>query len=408
MFLSGLLVLLGLTLHLILWRYSEPPYLFGDFYKAYYPAAQRVWELGPRDAFQHLEVGVGGFVNMPILVWLFIPSLAFGYAGAGWAFLVIGLACVAAAWGLLLRIADPAARVAPVLAFLFLVNGPLINSLREGNSTHIVLFLLVLALTAWRAGWLFAMGLILGLAALIKIPLLLFGVYFLLRGNWRIVSGGAAIIAAAFALSLAVHGFQVNLAWFEGNILAYVGRVIPAFNVQSIDAFLMRLSIGPEALFDWSAHEPTVSHRIVRWLIFTTLFGTVFWLMRRTRQEPPAKTQSESPTGRDYLEYCVILVLAIVVSPVSWSHYYLLMLLPIGLYLGNRLSLPDDRPTRWLIWSGFALTALPIVLLPLEPDWVLVLASRTILSAWLFGGLLMLAALMRGLWRLPAMQARLA
>lgn len=189
--LSSLLILLGLAIHLILWRYSEPPYLFGDFYKAYYPAAQRVWEMGPRDAFQHLEVGVGGFVNMPILVWPFVPLLALGYAGAGWAFLAIGLVCVVATWWLLLRIADPAVHFAPLLAFLFLVNGPMVNSLREGNSTHIVLFLLVFALIAWRGARPFAMGLILGLAALIKIPLLLFGVYFLLRGNWRCVAGGA-------------------------------------------------------------------------------------------------------------------------------------------------------------------------------------------------------------------------
>lgn len=403
---SGVLVLLGLVIHLLLWRYSEPPYLFGDFYKAYYPAAQRVWEVGPREAFQHLEVGVGGFVNMPILVWAFVPLLAFGYAGAGWAFLVIGLICVVATWWLLLRIADPATHIAPLLAFLLLVNGPMVNSLREGNSTHIVLLLLVLALTTLRAGWPFATGLILGFAALIKIPLLLFGVYFLLRGNWRVVAGGAAMIVIALLLSLAVHGFEVNRAWFEGNVLAYIGRVIPAFNVQSIDAFLMRLTTGPDELFDWTAHEPTAAHRIVRWLIFLALFGSNFWLM--CRAAPVVEQQSGALTERDYLEYSVILVLAVVASPVSWSHYYLLMLLPIGLYLGNRLPLPDDNVTRWLIWPGFILTALPIVLLPFEPDWVLVLASRTILSAWLFGGLLMLAALMRGLWHLRAHKAAAA
>lgn len=404
--LSGLLILLGLAIHLLLWRYSEPPYLFGDFYKAYYPAAQRVWELGPRDAFQHLEVGVGGFVNMPILVWPFVPLLALGYAGAGWAFLAIGLACVVATWWLLLRLADPAAHIAPLLTFLFLINGPMVNSLREGNSTHIVLFLLVFALIAWRAGWPFATGLILGLAALIKIPLLLFGVYFLLRGNWRVVAGGVAMIAIAFVLSLAVHGLEVNRAWFDGNVLAYIGRVIPAFNVQSIDAYLMRLSTGPDALFDWTAHEPTATHRVARWLLFIVLFGTVFWLMCRAHSG--TESRPDGVSGRDYLEYCLILVLALVASPISWSHYYLLMLLPIGLYLGNRLPLPDDSTTRWLIWSGFILTALPIILLPLEPDWVLLVASRTVLSAWLFGGLLMLAALMRGLWYLPARQARAA
>lgn len=406
MLISALLILLGLVIHLILWAYSEPPLLFGDFYKAYFPAAQRVWELGPRDAFQHLEVGVGGFVNMPILVWSFVPLLAFGYAGAGWAFFAIGIASVIAAWWLLVRMAGPATNIAPLLAFLFLVDGPMVNSLREGNSTHIVLFLAVLALTVWRTGFHFATGFILGLAALIKIPLLLFGIYFLMRGQWRIVAGGASMLAAAFALSLAVHGLQVNISWFEGNVLAYVGRVIPAFNVQSIDAFLMRLSTGPEALFDWTAREPTAAHRASRWLIFIALFGTIGWLMRRARRQSYADSPSDTLTGRDYLEYSTILVLAIVVSPVSWSHYYLLTLLPIGLYLGNRLTLPNDGLTRLLIWLGFALTALPIVLIPLEPDWVLTLASRTILSAWLFGGLLMLAGLMRGLYYLPAARDR--
>jgi hypothetical protein len=82
------------------------------------------------------------------------------------------------------------------------------------------------------------------------------------------------------------------------------------------------------------------------------------------------------------------------------------MLLPIGLYLGSRLPLPEDNGTRWLIWLGFILTALPIILLPFEPDWVLVVASRTILSAWLFGGLLILSALMRGLWHLRPKQGQ--
>jgi hypothetical protein len=403
---STFLVLLGLVLHLILWRISEPPYLFGDFYKAYYPAAQRVWEVGPREAFQHLEVGVGGFVNMPILVWLFVPLLVFGYAGAGWAFLAIGLVSVLATWWLLVRIADPSTQTASVLAFLFLVDGPMVNSLREGNSTHIALFLIVAALALWRAGLLFAAGLVLGFAALIKIPLLLFGVYFLLRGQWRIVEGGVAVIAAALMLSLAVHGLAVNLAWFDGNVLAYIGRVIPAFNVQSIDAFIMRLSTGPEELFDWTAREPAMSHVIARWLILVALFGAIFWSMRRAHHAPLTYLASDDLTGRDYLEYSTILMLAIVASPVSWSHYYLFALLPMGLYLGNRLTLPNDRVAHWLMWLGFALTALPIVLLPFEPDWVLVLASRTIISAWLFGGLLILAALLRGLWHIGTTQDR--
>jgi len=391
------LITLGLAVHLLYWRYSEPPFLFSDFYKAYFPAAQRIWEHGPREAFAHLEPGVGGFVNLPILVWLFVPLPAFGLAGSGWAFLALGLIAVIAAWWLLVGLADPRTRIAALLLFLFLVDGPLINSLREGNSTHFVLFLLVFALVSWRNGQLFVMGLVLGMAALIKIPLLLLGIYFLLRGHWRIVLGGATTILAAALLSLLVHGVAVNVAWYEGNILPYVGRVIPAFNVQSIDAFLMRFSTGEDELFDWTAYEPNLTCKILRAAIFILLFGSALWLMARRSQPSMAE-----PSSRDFLEFSILTVLAVVASPVSWSHYYLLMLLPMGLYLGCRLPLPDDRTTRVLMWGGFALTALPIILLPLESGPILLVASRTILSAWLFGGLLMLAALMRGLYRVTA------
>jgi hypothetical protein len=89
-------------------------------------------------------------------------------------------------------------------------------------------------------------------------------------------------------------------------------------------------------------------------------------------------------------------VLAVVTSPVSWSHYYLLLLLPWALYLGGRLGLPDDAATRWLMAGGMLLASLPVIVLPIGSGLIAAIASRTIVSAWMFGGLLMLAALVRG------------
>ena len=41
--------------------------------------------------------------------------------------------------------------------------------------------------------------------------------------------------------------------------------------------------------------------------------------------------------------------------------------------------------------------SLPVIILPLEPNWFGGLMARTVISACLFGGVLMLAALTRGL-----------
>ncbi len=72
------------------------------------------------------------------------------------------------------------------------------------------------------------------------------------------------------------------------------------------------------------------------------------------------------------------------------------MLLPWALYLGGRLGLPDDTATRWLMVGGIVLASLPVIVPPLGSGIVAAVASRTIVSAWMFGGLLVLAALVRG------------
>src|SRR6185312_13752086 len=97
------------------------------------------------------------------------------------------------------------------------------------------------------------------------------------------------------------------------------------------------------------------------------------------------------------LEFVFVLAVAIVVSPLSWTHYYLLLLLPWGLYLGGQLLLPDDAITRALMWSGILLSSLPVVVFAFDPGWIDSLISRTVFSAWLFGGLCMLGAMTRGL-----------
>lgn len=398
----GTVVCLGLVaaaaaIHALYWMVSAPEALFSDFFKAYYHAAETLLYQGPGPTW---PMGDGepevGFVNLPVLAWLFVPLVPLGEPGAGWAFLALGVAAIAAAYALILRFGTPNARIGLALLLLFLVNGPLVNSLREGNTTHFVLLLLVAALLLWRAGADFAAGLVFGFCALVKLPLLLFGAYFLLRGRWRVAGGGATAIAAAAALSLAIFGLDVNIGWYEACIAPFARGAIAAFNVQSIDGFLIRLATGADELDNWLPLEPSPAHRVARIVIVAGLFVGAFWLIRRAQRRASPLAATFGPSSRDLLEFAIILNLALVTTPVSWSHYYLLMLLPWGLYIGGHLPLPGDATTRWLVWSSWALSSLPVVVPPTEPEWLAEVLSRTAVSAWLFGGLLMLAAMARG------------
>ena len=295
----------------------------------------------------------------------------------------------------MLRLGSFSAATGALLALSFLANGPLVNTLREGNTTHFILLLLVVALLLWRAGAEFSAGLVLGFCAMFKLPLMLFALHFLLRKRWRIVAGGATMIGGIVLLSLLVFGLDINIGWYRCCVEPFLNGVMPAFNVQSIDGFLLRLETGHSQLREWTPLATPPWHKVSRSILLAAMFAFVFWAVYRITRAAD-RIESDAPDSRDYLEFSLVLTLAIIVSPVSWSHYYALMLLPWGLYLGGRLPLPDDAMTRWLMAGGFVLTALPVIILPLEPGLVGAIASRTIVSAWLFGGLLMLAAMLRG------------
>jgi hypothetical protein len=275
----------------------------------------------------------------------------------------------------------------------------MVNSLRENNTTHFILLLLVVALLLWRSGWEYTVGLVLGICAVIKLPLLLFGAYFLLRGKWRIALGGATSVATAVLLSLADYGLQGNIGWYQDSVEPFLGGVMPAFNVQSIDGFLVRLWTGAARLRDWDPMTPELAQKVIRLVLFALLYGTAIWLGWRANRAEPIPAATGRLSVRDILEYVLVINLAILTSPISWTHYYLWLLLPWGLYLGGRLPVSDDRTTRWLMWSSLLLTSLPVVMPELPPGWIGELLARTLVSAWFFGGLLMLAALMRGMWQ---------
>jgi alpha-1,2-mannosyltransferase len=397
-----LAILAGGAIHLALWPLSEPPTLFSDFMKAYWVAAEHLWRGGLNAAYPFTERG--NWSNLPVIGWIFVPLVPLGREAAGWTHLVIGGAATFAAWAMLARFAGLRGPLAAALLFLFLVNGPLLNSLREGNVTHLVLLLMVAALIWWRQGREFAAGAALGICAVVKLPLLLLGVYFLARRRWRIVAGGAAAIGLTALISLAIFGLSGHSAWFDEAVRPYLGNALGAFNVQSIDGFLMRLSTGATELLYWGPIEPSPAHKIVRYGFFALLLGGFAWICWSAESKRLIRPEPGAPGLHDLLQFCAVLGLALVISPISWTHYYLLLLIPMALYLGGQLGLPDDRVTRALFWSGYVLTSLPVVMpaMQIDPDppigfWG-ELAARTIVSAWLFGALLMLACFARGMW----------
>jgi hypothetical protein len=140
--------------------------------------------------------------------------------------------------------------------------------------------------------------------------------------------------------------------------------------------------------------------------MFAGLLGGFFWLSWRAEAAGLVSPKSGPPRPHDLLQFSVVLLLALVISVISWTHYYMLLLLPLAYYLGGMLPLPDDRITRGLFWTGFLLTSLPVYLPAMEIveereepfSLAAEIAARTIVSSWVFGAFLLIAVFGRGMW----------
>jgi hypothetical protein len=163
------------------WQWSGQFSPFVDFIKAYYKAGAAV--LAGDFGGLRLLLRSAAFVNLPIVAEVFAPLALFPESGAILIFTALGFLAALAAWWLLARVLDMNAGQTAWLLALFLVNGPLIYSLKLGNTSHFILLLIVIGLTALKSGRNFLAGGVFALTAVVKPMLLLAGAYVVLTAR---------------------------------------------------------------------------------------------------------------------------------------------------------------------------------------------------------------------------------
>ena len=300
--------------------FVQPGTLFEDF-PVYWSAGKAVLS-SPDQLLPMLRLGVeGGFVNLPVIAYLFAPLSVLPLDLAGWLFFVLGLAAVVAAW----RIAGELFQFDRLERAISLVViggfGPLWYSFREGNSSHFMLLTLLLALVALRKNQDVRAGLLLGVTGIIKPPLLLLCVYAAIRLRWGIVLGTALVILAGVLASFAIFGIEPNLVWYDTNIGTFAREPIAAGNTHSIASTLARLYLGPDVISIW---EPVSIPSFVRvlGLGLTALLGLLaIWAAAPWRRWFVGAREFES-------DIALIVPLTLFVSTLSWTHYYSWLLLP--------------------------------------------------------------------------------
>lgn len=357
---------------------------FGDFDKAYYPAGQAA-ALRPTALYDCGHADGLCFVNMPLVALAYMPLGMLARPAAHRIITAAGIAAVALAIGLLASLSRAKGAGYFAVAAAVLLNGPLYYSLRLANVTHIVLVVLVAALLALRRRRQVLAGALLAACAIAKPPFLLWLAYL----GWRRHTRRAAVafvatLAVGGAVSLLWFGFDLHRTWITEYVAGTSARPVGAYNAQSISGMLIRLTTTAY-LVDWTGVEMSPVLSAVSTLLSALVVLAVGLVMWRTG-EPASDDEALA-------EYSLILCAMLLISPISWTHYYALLLVPIAAWAAGRFA--GDRSPFMVAAMGAAalLVSLPVTLwIPGDPFFGPVIA-RALLSHYVAGGALLLLTL---------------
>lgn len=354
-----------------------------DFFKGYYHGGRKIL----RNPDVLYDETCYGFTNFPLFAYLFISLANLPKELAGRIFFTLGyLSLLPLAYWLV-----ASTNVKGWMRFLILgllaFNGPLDYSIWLGNTTQIVMLIVLLAFFALSRGWEWISGILLGAAGLVKLPLVLPSGYFLLRGKWKVVGGGLLVAGTVLLLSLYLIPFSLNAAWLERCVLSMAANPTAAYNNQSLIGFLARIYMPGN--FGWDPLIPTPAYLVASNIGRLVLALPALYVLILGRGSGKRPFQYA-------LEFFIVLTFSLLTSPIAWTHYFVLLLIPAAMYLGNAEGLPYKN---WM----HILLALSLILLSVPKDLSLALFDRTESTLMLspqFIGSLLFYVLLLSVWAL--------
>ncbi len=310
------------------------------------------------------------YIQTPLYAWLVSPIAgAIGFATFRHIFLILAAAATAClVFAAARHWAPPLARPpwqAGLLAGLFF-SVPNEVAVALGQ-THIYFMLLaVLAIIAAQRDRAFAAGALLALAAAVKISPGWVALAWLAAGYWR-AAGSFAITSAGLLLLAWLQIGGPGLAAYAHG-LSHTGSVADlGFNNDSLAAVMMAAWLDQQTAFhDVKPAMPVWVALASAAALFVACVGA--GLLDRVRL-------ARAPGDRVQVGPVVALVAATAFTPLAWNHYFIVLVVPVILFLG--------AARRHGLW-GWAVAAAAVVVLDYPPlayavhasVWVVALRSE--------------------------------
>lgn len=207
----------------------------------------------------------------------------------------------------------------PAVTLLLLCH-PFQHQMVQGQLNLVLLLLVTGAWAADRSDRPLWAGTLVALAAAIKLyPAFLF-LYFVLRGRWRAVRAGIVAFVLITALTALVLGPQAYADYFW--------HVLPRTSLWRSDWHNLSLSGVWFKLFDPRKQLPPVEIQPLLWSPVLAWLGAGCGAVALMAVLYRVVSRLRSPEDAD-LAFAVCVLAMLLVSPITWDHYLLLLVLPI-------------------------------------------------------------------------------
>lgn len=294
------------------------------------------------------------YVHLPLLAYILSPLARLGSFPLANSVLVVLniLATLGVVWfaGKLIdsRLTRPAALAAALLVVT--LSEPMRYSLFLGQTTPIVLFAVVYALYLARQGHPVPAGLLLALATAIKLTPVIVVVYWLWTRRRRAAASFTVSIVTIAAASVLLVGWQSNLDYVD-TLRRISSSGLATFNNQSVVGWLLTHSVAktPNRVLDFSVVPIPLAFRFANLMLLAATAGATIWRVMS------AVRRGADP---DRMVMPALFLLPLLFTPISWTHYYLAMVVPIFALTSASI----DARTQW----GAVFVGL-LVLLNLQP-----------------------------------------
>jgi hypothetical protein len=323
-----LLLLFTVTGFIPAWRHlnSDFPnyYLVARLYRAGYPL-DRVYEwtwLQRQKDYAGIDQGIITFVPLTLPSALVIEPLAsLPPLQAKRCWLVANVIFLLLVGCLLTHISDLGWRRVWILMFLALI--PLRQNFILGQMHVLVLLLLTFALWLFLRGSPFGAGIVLAIAAALKIYPALFMVFFLVKRQWRAAMGLCTGILGASLMSIYVFGRSACEVYVREILPASLrGDTVDPYHVAwgSITTLLRRLFIAePELNPAPVAHLPWL-YALLQPAVHVVIFALFMWAIGTPKGD-------QRRIKRDWAMYVFLLLL--VSSQPAGYHFVVLILVVV-------------------------------------------------------------------------------